>query len=113
MTAVAARPSLGPGGQEVRTSTAESFGHWKHLVAESFVPLAASSTNADHFRGRMRGRRLDRVEVVEVSSTASTRRPATPGPSIRRSSPTGRAPSPFSKDVPVPGTRAALLLLGQ
>ena len=70
MTAVAARPSLGPAGQDVRTSTAESFDHWRHLVAESFVPLAASSANADNFHGRMRARRLDRVALVEVSSTS-------------------------------------------
>lgn len=70
MTAVAARPPLSPSGQDVRTSTAASFEHWRHLVAESFVPLAASSTDAENFRGRMRARRLDRVAVVEVSSTS-------------------------------------------
>ena len=70
MTAVAARPSPGPAGQDVRTSTAESFEHWRHLVAESFVPLAASSADADNFHGRMRARRLDRVALVEVSSAS-------------------------------------------
>jgi len=68
MTAVAARPVATP-GQDVRTSTAASFDHWRHLVAESFVPLAASTGDPDNFRGRMRSRRLDRMAIVEVSST--------------------------------------------
>ncbi len=70
MTAVAARPSSSPAGQDVQTSTAASFEHWRHLIAESFVPLGASSSDADNFRGRMRSRRLDRVAVVEVTSTS-------------------------------------------
>lgn len=70
MTAVAARPAIGPAGAQVHTSTAASFEHWRHLVAESFVPLDASSNDADNFRGRLRARRLDRVAVVEVSSTS-------------------------------------------
>ena len=69
MTAVATRPAASPAGQDVRTSTAVSFDHWRHLVAESFVPLAASTGNPDAFRGRMRARRLDRVAIVELSST--------------------------------------------
>jgi AraC-like DNA-binding protein len=65
MSAVTARP----GRQGVRTSVAESFDHWRHLVAESFVPLLAETDDAGTFRGRMRSRVLDRLCIVEVSAT--------------------------------------------
>jgi AraC-like DNA-binding protein len=56
--------------QDVRTSVATSFDHWRHLVAESFVPLHAQTGDADAFRGRMRARSLDRLSIVEVSATS-------------------------------------------
>ncbi|WP_457972844.1 AraC-like ligand-binding domain-containing protein [Arthrobacter sp. D1-17] len=59
-----------PASQELTASIATSFDHWKHLVAESFVPLAARTVDADGFRGQMRSRVLDRMCIVEVSATS-------------------------------------------
>lgn len=59
-----------PAGQELTSRIAASFDHWKHLVAESFVPLAARTADVDGFRGQMRSRVLDRVSIVEVSATS-------------------------------------------
>jgi AraC-like DNA-binding protein len=56
--------------QELTSSVATSFDHWKHLVAESFVPLAARTADVDGFRGQMRSRVLDRMSVVEVTATS-------------------------------------------
>lgn len=56
--------------QELQTSMAASFDHWKHLVAQSFVPLAAETDDADAFRGQMRSRVLDRMCIVEVTATS-------------------------------------------
>ncbi|MGX5717255.1 AraC-like ligand-binding domain-containing protein [Arthrobacter sp. MAHUQ-56] len=56
--------------QELTTSIAASFDHWKHLVAESFVPLTAQTEDADGFQGRMRARVLDRMSIVEVTATS-------------------------------------------
>ncbi|NUS36750.1 MAG: AraC family transcriptional regulator, partial [Pseudarthrobacter sp.] len=56
--------------QELTTSIAASFDHWKHLVAASFVPLAARTRDVDGFRGRMRSRVLDRMSIVEVTATS-------------------------------------------
>jgi AraC-like DNA-binding protein len=56
--------------QELQTSVTASFDHWKHLVAQSFVPLAAETDDADAFRGQMRSRVLDRMCIVEVSATS-------------------------------------------
>lgn len=66
MPAATARPI----GQNVTSSVASSFDHWKHLVAESFVPLTAQSSDVDGFRGHLRSRVLDRMAVVEVSATS-------------------------------------------
>jgi AraC-like DNA-binding protein len=66
MSAATARST----GQDVQTSTAASFDHWRHLVARSFVPLEARSENADAFRGRMRARVLDRISIVEVTASS-------------------------------------------
>ena len=52
------------------SSVATSFDHWKHLVAESFVPLAARTEDVDGFRGQMHSRVLDRMSIVEVSATS-------------------------------------------
>ena len=65
MSAITARP----GHQDVHTSVAASFDHWRHLVAESFVPLLAETADAGTFRGRMRSRVMDRLCIVEVSAT--------------------------------------------
>ena len=65
MTAISARPA----GQDLTSSVAASFDHWRHLVAESFVPLAAETDHPDTFRGRMRSRVLDRLCIVEVSAS--------------------------------------------
>lgn len=59
-----------PAGQDLTSSVATSFDHWRHLVAESFVPLAAETDHPDTFRGRMRSRVLDRMAIVEVSATS-------------------------------------------
>ncbi|MBT2521075.1 helix-turn-helix domain-containing protein [Arthrobacter sp. ISL-28] len=59
-----------PASQELTSSVAVSFDHWKHLVAESFVPLAARTADVDGFRGQMRSRVLDRMSVVEVTATS-------------------------------------------
>lgn len=59
-----------PAKQELRTSVATSFDHWRHLVAESFVPLLAQTGDAEIFHGRMRSRLLDRLAIVEISSTS-------------------------------------------
>ncbi|MBT2249320.1 helix-turn-helix domain-containing protein [Arthrobacter sp. BHU FT2] len=59
-----------PASQRVTTDTAGSFDHWKHLVEESFVPLAAQTSNVDGFRGRLRSRVVDRMSVVEVTATS-------------------------------------------
>lgn len=56
--------------QDLRTNEAVSFDHWRHLVAESFVPLVADTDNADGFQGRMRSRVLDRMSIVEVTATS-------------------------------------------
>jgi AraC-like DNA-binding protein len=66
MPAATARPV----SQNVTTSVALSFDHWKHLVAESFVPLAAQTADVDGFRGRLRSRVLDRMSVVEVGAAS-------------------------------------------
>ncbi|MDQ1595206.1 MAG: hypothetical protein QOH40_1762 [Arthrobacter pascens] len=66
MSATTARPA----GQDLTSSVATSFDHWRHLVAESFVPLAAETDHPDTFRGRMRSRVLDRMAIVEVSATS-------------------------------------------
>ncbi|MFE8887030.1 helix-turn-helix domain-containing protein [Pseudarthrobacter enclensis] len=59
-----------PAGQRLTTDTAASFNHWKHLVAESFVPLAAQTSDVDGFRGRLRSRVVDRMSIVEVTATS-------------------------------------------
>lgn len=59
-----------PAHQNLTSSVATSFDHWKHLVAESFVPLAAQTADVDGFRGQMRSRVLDRMSIVEVTATS-------------------------------------------
>ncbi|BCW20782.1 AraC family transcriptional regulator [Arthrobacter sp. NtRootA9] len=59
-----------PAGQRLTTDTAASFDHWKHLVAESFVPLAAQTSDVEGFRGRLRSRVVDRMSIVEVTATS-------------------------------------------
>lgn len=59
-----------PTSQNVISSVATTFDHWKQLVADSFVPLAAQTTDVDGFRGRMRARVLDRMSIVEVNASA-------------------------------------------
>ena len=66
MPAATARPV----GQNVISSVASSFDHWRHLVAESFVPLAAQTSDVNGFRGHLRSRVLDRMSVVEVSAAS-------------------------------------------
>lgn len=56
--------------QDLRTSEAAGFDHWRHLVAESFVPLVAATDSPEGFRGRMRSRVLDRMSIVEVTATS-------------------------------------------
>jgi len=60
----------GPPRQDLTSSVATSFDHWKHLVAESFVPLNARTADVDGFQGRMRSRVLDRMSIVEVTATS-------------------------------------------
>jgi AraC-like DNA-binding protein len=59
-----------PAGQELLSSVVSSFDQWKHLVAESFVPLAAHTADVDGFHGQMRRRVLDRMSVVEVTASS-------------------------------------------
>ncbi|GGI89139.1 AraC-like ligand-binding domain-containing protein [Pseudarthrobacter scleromae] len=59
-----------PAHQNLTSSAATSFDHWKHLVAESFVPLAAQTADVEGFRGQMRSRVLDRMSIVEVTATS-------------------------------------------
>ena len=59
-----------PASQNLTSSVALTFDHWKHLVAESFVPLAARTADVAGFRGQMRSRVLDRMSVVEVTATS-------------------------------------------
>jgi AraC-like DNA-binding protein len=59
-----------PASQDVTTSVARTFDDWKHLVAESFVPLAARTADVDGFRGQLRSRVLDRMSIVEVTATS-------------------------------------------
>lgn len=56
--------------QGVTSNVASSFDHWKQLVAQSFVPLTASTADMDAFEGRMRSRVLDRMSITEVTATA-------------------------------------------
>ncbi|MDQ0119944.1 helix-turn-helix domain-containing protein [Pseudarthrobacter sp902506025] len=56
--------------QDLNSSVATSFDHWKHLVAESFVPLTARTADVEGFQGRMRSRVLDRMSIVEVTATS-------------------------------------------
>jgi AraC-like DNA-binding protein len=65
MSAITARPA----GQDLKTSVATSFDHWRHLVTESFVPLAAETDHPETFRGQLRSRVLDRLCIVEVSAS--------------------------------------------
>jgi AraC-like DNA-binding protein len=65
-----ARPAVHPASQRLTSSVATSFDHWKHLVAESFVPLTARTTDVDGFRGQLRARVLDRMSIVEVTATS-------------------------------------------
>ncbi|MET3176320.1 UNVERIFIED_ORG: AraC-like DNA-binding protein [Arthrobacter sp. UYCu721] len=62
--------TAGPASQDLTSSVALTFDHWKHLVAESFVPLAAQTVDVDGFRGQMRSRVLDRMSIVEVTATS-------------------------------------------
>ncbi|WP_163167660.1 helix-turn-helix domain-containing protein [Arthrobacter sp. Alg241-R88] len=59
-----------PASQDVTTSVARTFDDWKHLVAESFVPLAARTADVDGFRGQLRSRVLDRMSIVDVTATS-------------------------------------------
>lgn len=65
-----ARTAARPAQQNLTSSVATSFTHWKHLVAESFVPLVARTADVDGFRGQMRARVLDRLSIVEVTATS-------------------------------------------
>ncbi|MEE2524119.1 helix-turn-helix domain-containing protein [Pseudarthrobacter sp. J75] len=56
--------------QALRSHVATSFDHWRHLVAESFVPLETQTSDVDGFSGRMRSRVLDRMSIVEVTATS-------------------------------------------
>lgn len=59
-----------PASQALTASVASSFDHWKHLVAESFVPLTAETADVEGFRGQLRSRVLDRMSIVEVTATS-------------------------------------------
>lgn len=65
-----ARAAVRPARQGLTSSVATSFNHWKHLVAESFVPLTARTADVDGFRGQLRARVLDRMSIVEVTATS-------------------------------------------
>ena len=65
MPALAAHPAQ----QELQTTVATSFDNWRHLVGQSFVPLAAETADPETFHGTMRSRVLDRVCIVEVDAS--------------------------------------------
>ncbi|WP_411374596.1 helix-turn-helix domain-containing protein [Arthrobacter sp. MPF02] len=65
-----ARPAAPSAKQQLTSKVATSFDHWRHLVAESFVPLGAQTADVDGFRGQMRSRVLDRMSIVEVTATS-------------------------------------------
>ncbi|QYF90376.1 helix-turn-helix domain-containing protein [Arthrobacter sp. PAMC25284] len=66
MPALTAHPSQ----QDLQSTVATTFEDWRHLVGQSFVPLATETDDADAFRGRMRSRVLDRMCIVEVSASS-------------------------------------------
>ncbi len=65
---MSAAPIL-PSRQDLRTSVATTFDHWRQIASESFVPLTAETSHPDLFRGTMRSRVLDRMCIVEVCAT--------------------------------------------
>ena len=61
-----------PPGTAADISEAASFSEWKMLVSDSFVPLEASPLHpaAGHFAGRLTGRRLRELAIVQVDAMA-------------------------------------------
>lgn len=55
---------------DVETFHATEIGHYSEGVSKYFVPLSATSTRADTFRGTIRSRGFDQVYVSEVRATS-------------------------------------------
>lgn len=54
---------------ELHTSVAGSLPEWHRLVSESFVPLEVGRSRPGDFRGSIRTRELDHVELCEISAS--------------------------------------------
>ncbi|MDN4610461.1 AraC-like ligand-binding domain-containing protein [Arthrobacter burdickii] len=54
--------------QNVTTSSASSVEEWRHIVAQSFVPLVTEAPARTSFQGTMRSRSWDRTSIVEISA---------------------------------------------
>ncbi|TFD77007.1 helix-turn-helix domain-containing protein [Cryobacterium fucosi] len=68
MTMATASAPAGGGDDPVRSAEANSFGEWRTLVSDSFVPLEVRSDATD-FHGTLRSRVLDDLSIVEVTAT--------------------------------------------
>ncbi|MFB0836325.1 AraC-like ligand-binding domain-containing protein [Arthrobacter halodurans] len=55
-----------------RIDHADSFGAWRRLISQSFVPLEAVPVRPGPFAGRVGGRRLNDVGMMHVEATAHT-----------------------------------------
>ncbi len=53
---------------ELKTSVARSLPEWHRIVSESFVPLDVARSVPGDFRGRIRSRGLDQVELCEITA---------------------------------------------
>ena len=69
MTMTMATPSAPASGADdpVCSAEANSFGEWRTLVSDSFVPLEVRS-DTTHFHGMLRSRVLDDLSIVEVTA---------------------------------------------
>lgn len=70
MTMTMATPPAPAGDSDdaVHRAEANSFGQWRTLVSDSFVPLEVCSDTRD-FHGTLRSRVLDDLSIVEVTAT--------------------------------------------
>lgn len=57
---------------EVSSVKSRDFGDWCKIMSASFVPLVVSSSDKDHFRGRLRSRQLADASLIELTATPQT-----------------------------------------
>ncbi len=67
MTMATQPTPVGGSADSVRRAEANSFGEWRTLVSDSFVPLEVR-TDARDFHGTLRSRVLDDLSIVEVTA---------------------------------------------